>query len=100
LQGASPHARCIGELVFSSFPGQGDQLKLTNVKLFYTGPVINTEMLVLMLEKHGIIATQEFTDPDQPVDENDLNRLAKVFVPEKEYDRAYQLFYGEKEGEL
>ena len=23
-------------------------------KLFYTGPVINTEMLVVMLEKHGI----------------------------------------------
>jgi len=33
------------------------------VKLFYTGPVINTEMLVVMLEKHGIAATQEFMDP-------------------------------------
>ena len=69
------------------------------VKLFYTGPVINTEMLVAMLEKHGIAATQEFVDPGQP-DDGDLNRLAKVFVPETDYDRAHQLFYADREDEL
>ena len=69
------------------------------MKLFYTGPVINTEMLVVMLEKHGIAATQEFVDPVLP-DDGDLNRPAKVFVPEADYDRAYQLFYAEHEGEL
>ncbi|HEY2083989.1 MAG TPA: hypothetical protein VGI88_14500 [Verrucomicrobiae bacterium] len=69
------------------------------MKLFYTGPVINTEMLVVMLEKHGIIATQEFVDPTQPED-SDLNRPAKVFVPEADYDRAHQLFYAEREDEL
>jgi len=69
------------------------------VKLFYTGPVINTEMLVTMLEKHGIQAIQEFVDPNQP-DDGDLNRLANVFVPEEDYDRAYQLFYAEREDEL
>jgi len=69
------------------------------VKLFYTGPVVNTEMLVVMLEKHGIAATQEFADASQP-DDGDLNRLAKVFVPEKDYDRAHQLFYAEREDEL
>lgn len=69
------------------------------MKLFYTGPVINTEMLVVMLEKHGIIATQEFVDPNLPED-GDLNRPAKVFVPEADYDRAYQLFYAEREDEL
>jgi hypothetical protein len=69
------------------------------VKLFYTGPVINTEMLVVMLEKHGIAATQEFVDAEAP-DGGDLNRLAKVFVPEAEYDRAHQLFYAEREDEL
>ncbi|MBM3838751.1 MAG: DUF2007 domain-containing protein [Verrucomicrobia bacterium] len=69
------------------------------MKLFYTGPVINTEMLAVMLEKHGIIATQEFVDPDQP-DDGDLNRQAKVFVPDADYDRAYQLFYAEREAEL
>ena len=69
------------------------------MKLFYTGPVINTEMLVVMLEKHGIIATQEFVDATQP-DDGDLNRPAKVFVPDADYDRAYQLFYAEREDEL
>ena len=69
------------------------------MKLFYTGPVINTEMLVVMLEKHGIAATQEFVEPDLP-DDGDLNRLAKVFVSETDYDRAHQLFYAEREDEL
>ena len=69
------------------------------MKLFYNGPVVNTEMLVVMLEKHGIQATQEFEDPNAPDDE-DLNRLAKVFVPEADYDRAYRLFYSEREDEL
>ena len=69
------------------------------VKLFYTGPVINTEMLIVMLEKHGIIATQEFVDPAPP-DDGDLNRPAKVFVSEADYERAHQLFYTEREDEL
>ena len=69
------------------------------MKLFYTGPVINAELLVVMLEKHGIEATQEFADPGQP-DEGDLSRPAKVFVPEADYDRAYQLFFAEREDEL
>ena len=69
------------------------------MKLFYSGPVINTEMLVMMLEKHGINAIQEFVDATQP-DDGDLNRLANVLVPEKDYDRAHQLFYGEREDEL
>lgn len=69
------------------------------VKLFYTGPVVNTEMLMMMLEKHGITATQEFVDPDAP-DDGDLNRPAKVLVLEADYDRAHQLFYAEREDEL
>jgi len=69
------------------------------VKLFYTGPVINTEMLVVMLEKHAIAATQDFVDASAP-DDGDLNRPANVFVPEADYARAYQLFYAEREDEL
>jgi hypothetical protein len=69
------------------------------VKLFYTGPVINTEMLVVMLEKHGIAATQEFVEPQLPED-GDLNRLAKVFVSGADYERAHRLFYAEREDEL
>ena len=69
------------------------------MKLFFTGPLVKTELLVVMLEKHGIAATQEFEDPAAP-DDGDLNRPAKVFVPEADYDRAYQLFYAEREDEL
>jgi hypothetical protein len=69
------------------------------LKLFYTGPVINAEMLIVMLEKHGIIGAQEFVDP-LPPDDEDLNRPARVLVPETEYDRAYQLFYAERQDEL
>ena len=69
------------------------------MKLFYTGPFINTDMLVMMLEKHGIAATQNFVDASAP-DDGDLNRLAQVFVPEADYDRAHQLFYTEREDEL
>ena len=69
------------------------------MKLFYTGPVVNAEMLVVMLEKHGIAATQSFVDPSTP-DDGDLSHPAKVFVPEADYDRAFQLFYAEREDEL
>ncbi len=45
------------------------------MKLFYSGPLVNAEMLVVMLEKHGIAATQEFVDPGpddgfEPADES------------------------------
>jgi hypothetical protein len=56
-------------------------------------------MLIVMLEKHGIVATQELEDATQ-TDDEDLNRIAKVFVPEADYDRAHQLFYAEREDEL
>lgn len=69
------------------------------MKLFYTGPLINAEMLVTMLEKHGIAATQEFAEPELP-DDGDLNRPMKVLVPEADYDRAHKLFYSDREDEL
>jgi hypothetical protein len=68
-------------------------------RLFYTGPLINAEMLVTMLEKHGITGTQEFAEPDLP-DDGDLNRPTKVFVPAADYDRAHKLFYADREDEL
>jgi len=69
------------------------------VKLFYTGTVVNAEMLVTMLEKHGIAATQNFADAALP-DDGDLSRPAQVFVPEADYDRAFKLFYTGREDEL
>jgi len=68
------------------------------VKLFYTGPAINAEMLVVMLEKHGISASQEFVDDSGDAD--DLGRPANVMVPEPDYQRAWNLFYAEREDEL
>ena len=68
-------------------------------KLFYTGPIINVDMLVMMLEKHGLAATSEIM-PDESSDPEDLNRRAQVFVPEEDYPRAYQLFYVGREDEL
>jgi hypothetical protein len=65
---------------------------------FFRGPVIKTELLVVWLDKHGITATHEFLDPAAPAD--DLDRDARVLVPESDYDRAHQLFYAEREGEL
>jgi hypothetical protein len=69
------------------------------VKLFFTGPVVKTELLVVMLEKHGIAATQEFVDPATP-DDGDLSRPANVFVPEADFERAQQLFFAEREDEF
>jgi len=68
-------------------------------KLFYTGPVINVEMLVVMLEKHGIHATQQIAEGESD-DAEDLNRIAKVFLEEQDYPRAHQLFYVGREDEL
>ena len=68
-------------------------------KLLFSGPVIKTELFVVMLEKHGIAATQEFADPSAP-DDGDLDRPANVFVPEADYERARRLFFTEREDEL
>ncbi len=69
------------------------------MKPLYTGPVVNTEMLIVMLDKHGIAATQEFVDPALP-DDGDLSRPAKVLVAEADYERAHRLFFTEREDEL
>ncbi len=69
------------------------------MKPLYTGPVVNTEMLTVMLDKHGIAAMQEFVDPALP-DDGDLSRPAKVLVAEADYERAHRLFFTEREDEL
>ena len=69
------------------------------MKLFYTGPQINAELLLTMLEKHGIPARQQWADPAAP-DDGDLSRPARVFVAEAEYERARALFFTGREDEL
>jgi hypothetical protein len=75
-------------------PAQAD-----GVRRFFTGQVIKTELLVSWLEQHGIAAREEWVDPTLP-DDGDLSREAHVLVPEADFDRAYQLFFTEREGEL
>jgi hypothetical protein len=69
------------------------------MKLFYTGPQVNAELLLTMLEKHGIPARQEWAEPNAP-DDGDLSRPTQVFVAEAEYERAHALFFTEREDEL
>jgi hypothetical protein len=69
------------------------------MKLFYTGPLVNAELLLAMLDKHGIPARQQWADSAAP-DDGDLNRPTQVLVEESDYDRAYALFYAEREDEL
>ncbi len=56
------------------------------MKFFHSGPLMNAEMLVVMLEKHGIAAPQEFRTGAHRC--GDLSRVAKVFVPEADHDRG------------
>lgn len=70
-----------------------------STRLFYTGPAINTEMLLVMLENHGIVSTQ-VPIPGESEDPDDLNRMVQVFVPESDYERARQLFYAERDDEI
>ena len=57
------------------------------------------ELLAVMLGKHGIEATEELIEP-MPEGEDEFSRPVKAFVPESDYDRAYQLFFGDSENEL
>ena len=69
------------------------------MKQFFTGDFIKAEMLVVMLEKHDIQARYEFADPSLP-DDGDLSRECHVFVLKEDYERAWGLFYAEREDEL
>jgi hypothetical protein len=69
------------------------------MKVFYTGPVVNAELLLVMLEKNGIAAKQEWVDPETE-DDGDLNRPARILIPEADFERAWHLFYAERGDEL
>lgn len=62
-------------------------------KLFFTGDACKTELLLVMLEKHGIAATEEFVSEGLREHEDEFNRETRVLVPEADYERARRLFY-------
>ena len=70
-----------------------------SMRHFHTAPVNDAELLAVMLGKHEIEAKEEMIDP-MPEGEDEFSRPVKVFVPEADYDRAYQLFFGDSEDEL
>jgi hypothetical protein len=74
-------------------------MSVKNMRLFFTGPVIKTELLEVWLEKHGLEAKSEFVDPSAP-DDGDLSREVNIFVAEADFERAHQLFFSEREDEL
>jgi hypothetical protein len=69
------------------------------MKLLYTGPQVNAELLLVMLEKHGLPARQQWANPAAP-DDGDLSRSTQILVEDSDYDRAHALFYTEREDEL
>jgi hypothetical protein len=72
---------------------------MEGMKLFHTCPVNDAELLAVMLGKHEIEAKEEMVEP-MPEGEDEFSRPVKVFVPEADYDRAYQLFFEDSEDEL
>ena len=68
-------------------------------RLFYTSPVNDAELLVVMFEKHDIAAKEKVIEP-MPDGEDEFSRPVEIWVPESDYDRAYQLFFGDSEDEL
>jgi len=90
----------------SELPVQPDALRH-----FFTGRWIKGDLLQAWLEKHGIAAVLEPTDPADPVettrpagtvagDPEDLDRPVRVLVSEADFPRAHALFFTDREGEL
>lgn len=77
-----------------------DGVQLARMKSFFTGDAIRADLLVMMLEKHGIAARQEFVAAELADDEDEFTRRTRVLVPEADYDRAHQLFYEDDGKEL
>ena len=69
-------------------------------KLFFTGDACKTELLVVMLEKHDIAATEEFVSEELREHEDEFNRETRVYVPEADYERARRLFYQDDGSEI
>jgi prepilin-type N-terminal cleavage/methylation domain-containing protein/prepilin-type processing-associated H-X9-DG protein len=89
-----------GMVLTNAVAASGSLAQTFGVKKFFTGAALNADLLVTMLEKHGINARQEFARPELREHEDEFSREAVVYVPEADYDRAYQLFYAERQDEL
>jgi len=66
-----------------------------NGKRVFEGQAIKSELVVMILEKHGLHPTQH--DAPNVTDPDDMERDTFVTVPEDEFERARQVLYGESE---
>ncbi len=100
--GAEPAVRGApaGVTMQNAVAAPGTLAQTVGVKKFFSGAAINADLLVTMLDKHGINARQEFARDLMRAHEDEFSREAIVYVPEADYDRAYQLFYAERQDEL
>lgn len=73
-------------------------MDLSDWKLFHTAMIESAELLCVMLENHDIKSHSEKVDPD--LDDDDLNQDVRVYVPQADYNRAYELFFGDSEQEI
>jgi len=76
-----------------------EELVMNGMRLFQTCPVDNAELLAVMLGNHGIEAVEKMIEP-MPEGEDEFSRPVEVYVPEGEYDRAFELFFGDNESEI
>lgn len=66
-------------------------------KPIFEGQALKSELVVLILEKHGFHPTQR--DAPGVLDPDDMERDTIVTVPEEEYERAHQVLCGESEND-
>lgn len=69
---------------------------MTN-KTIFSGPVIKSELVLMILEKWGL--HPEMKEAGDTPDTDDLGRDSLVVVPDAEYDRAHEILFGESEVE-
>jgi hypothetical protein len=64
-------------------------------RTLFEGEAARTELIVLMLEKWGLHPRHEETTAQPDLD--DLERPARVMIPDTEYERAREILFGESE---
>lgn len=64
-------------------------------KVIFSGPAVKSDMVVLILEKWGLHPQLEELTPSPDLD--NLDRDARVRIPEDEYDQAKEILFGESE---
>lgn len=69
-------------------------------KHLFTGEACKTELLVVLLEKHGIEGEEEYVSEELREHEDEFNRETRVFVPEADYAKARSLFFEDGGGEI